>query len=323
MIPNRVAFYIGSMPIYWYGVLIACGALLAAILAMVRERPLDLPKDTTIGLLLPAVPAALICARLFYVIFSLDYYAQHPAEVFNFRHGGIAIYGAIIGGVAAGYFYSKHKRISFGTLADLTAPSLALGQAIGRWGNFVNQEAYGAVVTNPAFQHFPISVYIEATGQYHMATFFYESTWCFIVCAILLVLERKKAFRNPGDGFLWYALLYAVERSVVEGLRTDSLYLFDVRISQLLSLLICLAVLGVFAKRALQHLETTSKRSIVLPCAVGVLACVAAVLAYSRYSQFGFAATLFVEIAAILLLLAMSMLVYRKVPHAQSTQKEM
>lgn len=247
---NRVAFTLFGQPIYWYGILIALGLLLAALLAMSRERRLGLKEDTTLGMLFLAVPLALVFARIYYVIFSWDLYKDNPMDIFNFRKGGIAIYGAIIGGALGGWLYCKIKKVSFAAIADLAAPSLALGQAIGRWGNFVNQEAYGRLVENPALHFFPIAVYIEHTGSYHYATFFYESIWCFIICAALLIAERKNVFRKRGDMFIWYAMLYAAERMLVEGLRTDSLYWANIRVSQMLSLIIMLLGVFVIARRA-------------------------------------------------------------------------
>ncbi len=158
----------------------------------------------------------------------------------------MAIYGGIIGGILAGALYARHKKISVFRLMDLAAPSLALGQAIGRWGNFVNQEAYGGIAAYPWQQVFPISVFIQADQQWHYATFFYESAWCFIIVILLLTAERKGLFHRAGDIFFTYALLYALERALVEGLRTDSLYWGTVRVSQALSLaalVICAAVL--------------------------------------------------------------------------------
>ena len=164
----------------------------------------------------------------------------------------MAIYGGIIGGVLAGYLYARRKGLPFLRLADLAAPSIALGQAIGRWGNFVNQEAYGAVATQPWQQRFPISVFIRADGQWHFATFFYESAWCFIIVAALLIAERRHRFRRDGEIFRSYVFLYALERALVEGLRTDSLRLGPFRVSQLLSLaalLTCAAIALAQAKK--------------------------------------------------------------------------
>lgn len=141
-------------------------------------------------------------------------------------------------------------KFPFCRLADLAAPSLALGQAVGRWGNFVNQEAYGYAVTNPALCRFPISVYIEADGCWHLATFFYESVWCFFIVLFILLMERGGRFRQRGDAFLWYLLFYGVERAVVEGLRTDSLMLGPVRVSQVLAAILALGALVALVVRA-------------------------------------------------------------------------
>jgi phosphatidylglycerol:prolipoprotein diacylglycerol transferase len=235
-----------GLTFHWYGVIIATGMALAVALACARERRLGLPKDTALDLALLGIPMAIVCARLYYVVFSWREYAANPIRALYIWEGGMAIYGGIIGGVLAGYLYAKHKGLPFLALADLAAPSIALGQAIGRWGNFVNQEAYGAVATQPWQQRFPISVFIQADGQWHFATFFYESAWCFIIVAALLIAERKKMFHRDGEIFRAYIFLYALERALVEGLRTDSLYLGPFRVSQLLSLaalLTCAATL--------------------------------------------------------------------------------
>ena len=159
----------------------------------------------------------------------------------------MAIYGGILAGILAGFIYSQKKKISFFRLADLAAPSIALGQAIGRWGNFVNHEAYGAVVLNPRAQFFPNAVNIS--GIWHYATFFYESVWCFGIVIAILLFERKKKFSRSGDIFLAYVFLYALERGVVEGLRTDSLYWGPLRVSQMLSLLAALAIAILMLRR--------------------------------------------------------------------------
>lgn len=232
---TRSTLTIFGFSIRWYGVLIALGVLGAVLLAWRREEKLGLKRETTLDLALICVPAGIVCARLYYVLFSWDYYALHPAEILDLRGGGLAIYGGVIGGVLAGWIYSRVKKIPFGTLADLVAPGLAFGQAVGRWGNFLNQEAYGAAVTKAQFQFFPLSVYIEGSG-WHWATFFYESLWCALICVFLLIAEKRGFFKRRGDTFLWYLFLYALERCLVEGLRTDSLYIGPLRVSQALSL---------------------------------------------------------------------------------------
>jgi len=250
---NPVALTLGGIQIRWYGLLIALGIGLGIALALRREREFGLPKDTVIDLALWGVPAAIIGARLYYVIFSWDTYAQNPVSALYVWEGGLAIYGGILGGLAAGLVYARSKGLRFLTLADVAAPSFALGQAIGRWGNFFNQEAYGVEVTAPWMQRFPLAVFIEADGRWHCATFFYESAWCLLIVLLLLYGTRRRWFRCPGDTFFTYVMLYALERAVVEGLRTDSLYLGPLRVSQVLSVLAALACGGILLRRRMRE----------------------------------------------------------------------
>ena len=247
---TRDALLIGDLSLHYYGMLIALGVLLGVFLAMKRESRLGLAKDTTIDLALVGVPAALVGARLYYVAFSWDFYKDDLWKILSVREGGMAIYGGVLAALLAGWIFSRVRKVPFASLADLAAPSLALGQAVGRWGNFVNQEAYGYAVTDPALCRFPIAVFIEADGRWHLATFFYESAWCFLIVAFILLMERKGRLRRPGDAFLWYLLLYGAERAVVEGLRTDSLMLGPVRISQLLAALLAASSLIALIVRA-------------------------------------------------------------------------
>ena len=246
---SRSALKLFGSEVRWYGILIALGVLLAVLLAGSREQRLGLKPETALNLALIAVPAALVCARAYYVIFSWDYYAAHPADILNIRQGGLAIYGGVIGGILAGYLYCRATRTNFAVGLDLAAPSIALGQAIGRWGNFLNQEAYGRLVTDPKLQFVPLAVQIEGSG-WHWATFFYESAWCALIVIFLLVQERRGFFRRRGDVFGWYLFLYGLERALVEGLRTDSLYLGPMRVSQLLSLAALLILALTLARRA-------------------------------------------------------------------------
>ena len=247
---SPTAIEIFGLQIHWYGVLIALGMALAVTLASAREKRLGLPRETSLDLALAGIPAAIVCARLYYVLFSWRAYADDPVRALFIWEGGMAIYGGIIGGVLAGWAYSRRKRLPFLKLADLAAPSIALGQAIGRWGNFVNQEAFGAVAARAWQRRFPISVFIQADGQWHYATFFYESAWCLLILVALLLGERRRLFRRDGDTFIAYAFLYALERALVEGLRTDSLYWGPLRVSQMLSLIALLACAAAMLVRA-------------------------------------------------------------------------
>ena len=258
--PNvgRMAFLLFGVPVYWYGLLIMAGVLAGLLIASLREKRFGLPKDTTLNLALWVVPIAIVCARLYYVAFTWDQFKNDLWSVFNVRGGGMAIYGSLIGGFITGIAFAKAKKIRFSTLCDLAAPAIAAGQAIGRWGNFFNQEAYGVAITNPSFQFFPAAVWIEDQSGWFAATFFYESAWCFLIVAFLMIAERRHFFKKSGEGFLWYVTLYAFERMIVEGLRTDSLYWGTVRVSQALSLALFLAgalLILLMRKRAIRKKE--------------------------------------------------------------------
>ncbi|MGI6173744.1 MAG: prolipoprotein diacylglyceryl transferase [Christensenellales bacterium] len=232
-LPDPVLFSIGSFSVRWYGVCVTLGVLCAVLLCAAREKRYSLPKDTTLDLLFVALPAAIIGARIYYVAFSWEQFREHPISALYFWQGGIAIYGAILMGALAAFVFAKRRKISFATLASLVAPALPLGQAIGRWGNFFNQEAYGIPITDARLQFFPVAVWIESTDGWFAATFFYESLWCFLLCGFLLLYERKYGGREL---FPLYCAFYALERFFVEGLRTDSLYWGNIRASQALSL---------------------------------------------------------------------------------------
>lgn len=238
---SRNSVEVFGYSVRYYGILIALGVLLGSLLAMKREKRLGLPGDTVIDLVLVCVPAAIICARLYYVIFEWEQFRGNLLSIFNLRGGGLAIYGGLIGAFGAGAAYCRIKKLNFLKLADMAAPSIALGQAVGRWGNFFNQEAYGVAITAPALQFFPAGVFIQADQTWHCATFFYESAWCLALCVFLLAAHRRSFFRRTGDTIMWYAMLYGLERAIVEGLRTDSLYLGPLRVSQALSILLIFA----------------------------------------------------------------------------------
>lgn len=266
---SRNSIDVFGLSIHYYGILIALGVLLGVLLAARRQKRLNLPPETGLDLALICLPVAVVCARAYYVIFEWSAYKDDLLSIFNLRRGGLAIYGGVLGGALAVFVYSRIKKRPFLSLADLAAPSLALGQAVGRWGNFFNQEAYGAAVENPALRFFPAAVFIEADGLWHYATFFYESAWCFIVFAFLLLLEGRGCVRRRGDLFAMYLFLYGAERAVVEGLRTDSLMLLSLRVSQWLSILFMLGALIWF----MRGYRVTRRRGGL--CALAVLGCAA------------------------------------------------
>lgn len=248
MWPNPVAFEIFGRPVYWYGILIATGVLIGIYLAMGYARRLNYDPEIILDFALLAIPFGIVGARLYYVVFQWEIYKNNPVDIFKIWEGGLAIYGVVIGGIVAGVIFSRWRKVNFWDLADIAAPSLILGQAIGRWGNFFNQEAYGRLVTDQAWQWFPFAVYIEARKEWHMATFFYESMWNLLVFIFLMYYRKQR--KRRGDIFLLYLLLYSCGRIVIEGLRTDSLYWGPFRVSQLLAgLLIAFSVVMLVVRR--------------------------------------------------------------------------
>jgi phosphatidylglycerol:prolipoprotein diacylglycerol transferase len=266
--PGPVFVQLGPITIRWYGLLIATavliGVTLSQYLAKRRNVNPELISDLSIWLVIGAIPAA----RLYYVLFEWSKYAQNPGSIFAIWEGGIAIHGAILGGVLAALIFAKLKRVSFWLLADLVAPSLILGQAIGRWGNFFNSEAFGAPTNLPWKLYIPPERRPPelANFEYFHPTFLYESLWDLMVFALLMTLFfrslRGKPSIKTGTLFMVYLAAYSLGRLWIEGLRTDSLMLGPLRIAQLVSLLgIVLGLAGLawlyIAKRPLPDVVST------------------------------------------------------------------
>jgi phosphatidylglycerol:prolipoprotein diacylglycerol transferase len=236
---SPIIFQIGPVSIRWYGVLIMAGVILGLFLAGREAKRQDVSIELIYDLFFYMILSAVVGARLYYIIFSWDLYRNNIQEVFAFWHGGLAIHGAVLGGVISAVIYARLKRLSFWLLADICAPSLILGQAIGRWGNFFNQEAFGRPTDLPwgifiDEAHRPVQ-YMQQT-HFH-PTFLYESLWNFSVFFFLLWVRRKGGIIR-GDVFLVYLMLYSFGRFWIEGLRTDSLMFEGFRIAQVVSLLL-------------------------------------------------------------------------------------
>ncbi|MDO5557588.1 MAG: prolipoprotein diacylglyceryl transferase [Clostridia bacterium] len=227
---NKIAFQIFEVEIYWYAIFIIFAIMVGVIFSKLDNGKYNIKFDTVLELLLFVIPISIVCARLYYVIFNLPYYTQNPMEILNLRDGGLAIYGGIIGGIAVIYVYGKIRKIRFLNLTDYIVPYLALGQAIGRWGNFFNVEAYG-IQTNSIFRMGIIESekYIEVHP-----TFLYESVCNFIIFIILYLLRNKRKYK--GQITYIYLTLYGLIRFIIEGLRIDSLMMGMFRVSQVLSI---------------------------------------------------------------------------------------
>ncbi|MGI0487162.1 prolipoprotein diacylglyceryl transferase [Pantanalinema rosaneae CENA516] len=249
--PGPIIFEWGNLSIRWYGLLIASavllGVTLSQYLASRRRINPDLVGDLAIWLVVAAIPSA----RLYYVAFQWQEYAQHPEQIIAIWRGGIAIHGAILGGLIASLIFCRLRRVSFWQLADLIAPSLILGQAIGRWGNFFNSEAFGRPTDLPWKLFIPFDRRPPGyeSFEYFHPTFLYESLWNLLVFALLMVLFFRDLRGNPplkgGTLILVYMVAYSCGRFWIEGLRTDSLMLGSLRIAQIVSLVeIALGLLG-------------------------------------------------------------------------------
>ncbi|MFR8711235.1 MAG: prolipoprotein diacylglyceryl transferase [Anaerotignum lactatifermentans] len=262
---SRTAFTVFGQDIYWYGIFIGLGVILGVLLALHEAKRTGQNPDTYLDFIIYAMIIAIIGARLYYVIFSWDFYSQHPEKIFAIREGGLAIYGGIIGGVITAIVYSHLKKKSFWVMADTMAPSLILGQMLGRWGNFFNKEAFGGFTDNLFAMRYQLSQVrasdvtpdilqnlVTVNGvdyiQVH-PTFLYESMWSLCVFIILLILQRKKKF--DGQVCATYFFGYALGRVWIEGLRTDQLCIGNVPVSQALSavLIIASVVLYVYCKK--------------------------------------------------------------------------
>lgn len=254
---DPIAIAIGPLKIHWYGIIMGLAFFLGTYLARYNSKRSGIDPDHVLNMVVLIIPAAIVCARLYYVTFEWQQYKDNPLDIFAVWQGGLAIHGGLIGGVLAGAWYIRKHKLPFLRLADIFMPSVILGQAIGRWGNFINQEAHGGSVSAEFMEKFPafIREQMFIGGQYYHPTFLYESMWNLVVFAILLLmLYRFKKF--DGQVLFSYMILYSIGRFFIEGMRTDSLLIADtLRVAQLVSL--CLIAAGVilllvFARKSKQ-----------------------------------------------------------------------
>lgn len=256
---DNVAFYVGAKPVYWYGVIIMVGVILAVFYASKRADYFGIRSDDVLDLILFMLPIGIICARLYYVAFEWDQYKDNPLDIIATWNGGLAIYGGIIGGIITIIVFSHVKKINMMDLFDLIACAVPIGQSIGRWGNFINCEAYGGLTSAP--WRMVIGKGLEEAGELgNHPTFFYESAWNAIGVLLLYLYSKKRKYR--GEVLLLYLGWYGLGRFFIEGLRTDSLYLWgtDIRISQVVALIsIIIGFGGFLLNRAMPFLKEVPK----------------------------------------------------------------
>ena len=264
---NRVAFTLFGQPIYWYGIIIACAFLLAIGYILKRARTFGVDPDRALDVVIGGVIGGVVGARLYYVAFTWENYAANPLDIFNIREGGLAIYGGIIGGLIVVIIMCRLRRVKLLPFIDLAAGGVILGQAIGRWGNFFNVEAFGSNTTAPWGMAGPsIAAYLEVHKDILAAqgvavdpslpvhpTFFYESVWCLAGFVLIALYTKRRRF--DGELTLIYAAWYGFGRALIEGLRTDSLMWGNIRVSQALA-----AALTIAAAAVLVYVRADMKR---------------------------------------------------------------
>ena len=234
-------FSIGPLQIHWYGVIITLGLVAAVLYCCRRSTRFGLDEDTLIDGVLWVTPFAILCARAYYVVFSWPSYASNPISVLYIWEGGLAIYGGVLGAILGCIVFCKVRKVSLPAVLDLVALGFLIGQAVGRWGNFFNREAFGAETDN----FFRMGLLNAYTGvvEYHHPTFLYESVWNLAGFVLLHLFSKHRKY--DGQVALGYAAWYGLGRALIEGLRTDSLYWGAFRVSQVLASLSCVAALAV------------------------------------------------------------------------------
>lgn len=268
-----VDFSIGSMDfsIKWYGVLIATGYLLALIFCTKLAKRANIDVDALYDAIIWGTVGGIIGARAYYVLFNLEYYIQNPSHILNISEGGLAIYGGIIGAIIAAMIVCKIRKLHPLDCLDLASVGFLIGQGLGRWGNFTNQEAFGTNTTLPwgmlsdktteyliDHQDFMVSHHLTVSPYEGVhPTFLYESLWCIAGFVLLYFLFRNHR-KYRGQIALVYGAWYGLERGIVEGLRTDSLYIpgTDIRISQILSIALCVVCLVILIVNLVRHKTT-------------------------------------------------------------------
>lgn len=267
---NRVFLQLGPITIYWYAVFIMSGVALGLFLAIREGKKMGINSEFFYDLVTYGLPISIIGARIYYVAFSWDYYSSHPEDIIKIWQGGIAIHGAIIAAFIFGYFFCKKRKVSFWLVADIASVSFIIAQAIGRWGNFMNQEAHGGVVpgaTLDAQREFLQSLFIPdfivnnmyINEAYYHPTFLYESLWNMVGFLFIVFVLRKLPKLLVGEIAAFYAVWYSIGRYMVEGMRTDSLMLTEsIRMAQFISMttIVLVLILVIYRRLAKKNLIT-------------------------------------------------------------------
>ena len=238
---NPVIFNIGSFELRWYSVLIAFAVIIGYVMIMSESKRFKIKKEFMFNMMFWTLIFAIIGARLYYVVFNLEYYRTNILEIFQIWKGGLAIHGALLFGAITIIIYCKKYKVRVGKILDIIVPALLLGQAIGRWGNFFNSEAYGSIVSYQQLVNMKIipqfiidNMFIN--GSYHLPMFYFESLWCLLGFFLSLFLRRRKYIKD-GQLVAFYMMWYSVARFVIETFRTDALLFNGIRVARVVSVL--------------------------------------------------------------------------------------
>lgn len=242
---NPVIFNIGSFELRWYSVLIAFAVIVGYVMIMSESKRFKIKKEFMFNMMFWTLIFAIIGARLYYVIFNLEYYSSNIVEIFQVWKGGLAIHGGLLFGAITIIIYCKKYKVRVGKILDIIVPPLLLGQAIGRWGNFFNSEAYGSIVTYQQLVNMKIipqfiidNMFIN--GSYHLPMFYFESLWCLLGFFLSLFLRRRKYIKD-GQLVAFYMMWYGAARFVIETFRTDALLFNGIRVARVVSVLMFIA----------------------------------------------------------------------------------
>lgn len=248
---NRILIQIGNIRIYWYSIMILLGVILGSIMIIKEAKKFNISKEKITDMLFYTMIFGIIGARLYYVIFNMDYYSKNILDILKVWEGGLAIHGGIIAGAIYIIYYTKKNNINTLKMFDICAPALLIGQAIGRWGNFFNGEAHGPLTSLNHLKELHIPNFIikgmNINGNYYMPTFFYESLVCIIGFIIILLIRRTKKIKN-GNITSIYLIWYGIGRFIIEMYRTDSLMLNTLKQAQIISIIMIIIGLLIMIK---------------------------------------------------------------------------
>lgn len=250
---NPIFLQIGNIQIYWYSIFILIAFIIGGLLIINEAKRFNISKEFLVNLFFYLVPICIIGARLYYVAFNLDYYLEEPIRILKVWEGGLAIHGGLLFGLLFILFYAKKYKVNIVRLLDIFVVGIIIGQAIGRWGNFFNGEAYGPPTTFEFLESLHIPKFVIdgmlIDGIYRHPTFLYESLWCFLGFIILLIVRRTKYWKL-GMCTSFYLIWYGIERFLVEALRTDSLMLGNFKVAQLISIIMIVSgIVYIFINR--------------------------------------------------------------------------